>query len=454
MVAGGRTLVGNADRAFAVGAGGHVVAVDLVDGRDVWRVRLEASPVVHVQVATADTVVASTQFGPLVGLSTRDGEVRWSVEPADGYWFTSAAEQGGLLIALAGSPTASDDRPPLVHALDVATGEQRWSVPLGAGEEPHCMPPLLLDDRVIVYAMPDGMLARSVVRALRLDDGSADWETPVGGSRDNSGCLESAMIATPGRVHVPLLEGGTVTLSLGDGTAAWTSELTLVAAVRDRVMLADATEVRAVEPGTGDGETLLGAWRPARALPGTYVESTGMAAAVDRARLWLFDETTGEVTAQVPLPTTPGDVVYVDASGVLLSGGDDGLGRLLWTAAHVGDEGDRPSSSRLALDPARRAPLRDVSTLLARLHLRDDRGDPEDGHHERNDQSTDAVFSGCTRRSPSVGHARDQQERHDDDQGERCQIEDEGEKCEHGRSRHRPEPADGHRCESVEPGNG
>ena len=117
---------------------------------------------------------------------------------------------------------ASDE----LHALDAATGNHRWRVPLGRG----VMAPLIVHENMIIaLAAPDEVMA------FRISDGQRLWIHALGG---RSGRASMAVDATG--VYVALADR-LVRVALTDGTVRWDREvpgqLLSAAVARDRVFV-------------------------------------------------------------------------------------------------------------------------------------------------------------------------------------------------------------------------
>src|SRR5690606_33279764 len=70
-------------------------------------------------------------------------------------------------------------RAPELVALDIATGQQRWTVALLDRQPRSCAATLVADDLVLLHTGPSEVGQRSVVRALDLATGVARWTTEL-----------------------------------------------------------------------------------------------------------------------------------------------------------------------------------------------------------------------------------------------------------------------------------
>lgn len=187
----GRFIGGVIDGALLVGStAGAVVALDLATGDVRWRTILRVGRVtVFAPVSTEDLVVATwtafdegPRFGGLVGLSVRDGTVRWRV---------SFPRSRALLAAsAAGPPTITRDSTIVsaatdgtVYGLSTASGDVAWTLPpvpaaLSGGEHE--------DVRAVASAPPLAVVTSLSGRlsAVDLADRREAWhyESPPDGS--------------------------------------------------------------------------------------------------------------------------------------------------------------------------------------------------------------------------------------------------------------------------------
>jgi outer membrane protein assembly factor BamB len=185
------------------------------------------------------------------------------------------------------------DRDGVVHALDLATGTKRWEVDLGAGAGG----PTADGDRLFVV---DGT---GTVRALRLEDGSEVWASPV----DASPSVDIA--AADGTIWAAARDGTLVAIEVDSGRVRW----------------------RVVPPGAG----------PASPVVGIALSDRLLVASVGSSGLVALDRGTGAVAWSAPtdgealgVPTLGGGTVWVGPGDDVKTGGlsafrlDDGT--TLW----------------------------------------------------------------------------------------------------------------------------
>ncbi len=140
-----------------------IVALDFVDGRRVWALR--AGPHEAGLLLAENTLVAAGMDGTIRAIDPADGAIRWQATPdsAAGFFATPVLVAPDIL-------AVADDRG-LVTALDLVTGEARWTQRLG----------------VPVYATPathDGRLfiptSRGRFVALDAATGESVWTAEAG----------------------------------------------------------------------------------------------------------------------------------------------------------------------------------------------------------------------------------------------------------------------------------
>jgi len=144
--------------AYAVAWPDRMVALER-DGTICWEVPFES----HIanRPAVADGAVVVPGADRVVAFETDDGSERWS-RPADSFAAfdeTAPAVTGDTAYV----PTSSNDTP-RTEALDLATGERRWSAPHGCSEAS----PVVAGDTVLVPA-------DDALYALDSRDGSERW---------------------------------------------------------------------------------------------------------------------------------------------------------------------------------------------------------------------------------------------------------------------------------------
>jgi len=203
-------------RVYAGDHEGSVIAVDIADGKDLWRVdtglRLSGGPSVGQGL-----IVLGTSDGEVLALDARDGSERWRVPVSGEVLAAPAISQGYVLVR------SVDGR---LRALDASTGDERWNI-----EQP--VPRLTLRgnsapvvaDELVVAGFDNGRIA-----AYELGDGDVRWENVVAAP---SGRTEIERLADVDAdvhvidqdVYVSSFNGRTANLALESGQILWSQDL-------------------------------------------------------------------------------------------------------------------------------------------------------------------------------------------------------------------------------------
>jgi len=113
------------------------------DGVETWRSRIadRSDDVSGATVLLGDDVVVAGDYD-IVAAGRVDGKVRWRFHPSDGYGpglYLGAIIDG---LVFAGSPSGR------VYAIDLRTGQPRWSALLGAADKTTAFRPMVDGERV------------------------------------------------------------------------------------------------------------------------------------------------------------------------------------------------------------------------------------------------------------------------------------------------------------------
>jgi outer membrane protein assembly factor BamB len=199
--------------AYLTGRTGQVVAYDLDDRTERWRVSLVELPCGEIEARSwdlaptvADGAVYTHANGTVYALDTADGSVRWQHHVTDG--------DSQDVISL--SPTTVTDGTVCVaaqygaqtgfYALDVENGDQRWYV---GDDDVEGFAPAVSNGVVYVVGTD--------IYALDLADGSERWRY------DQGYRLTGALLADDDAVYAALTEH-VLSLSADDGTVRWRNE--------------------------------------------------------------------------------------------------------------------------------------------------------------------------------------------------------------------------------------
>lgn len=150
---------------YAAGAGGQLIKLDLVSGRELWRVDSNEAWSAGVGVGEGLALVG-TPKGEVIAYRADSGQLAWRVRLGGEVLSTPVAAQG--LVAVRGN----DGK---VWLLSAADGKTRWmysrALPSLILREPG---ELLLTEQALYAGFPGGKLV-----ALALNNGAPIWETNV-----------------------------------------------------------------------------------------------------------------------------------------------------------------------------------------------------------------------------------------------------------------------------------
>jgi len=158
-----------------------------------WVVTLPFPPSAAAAMDEA-RVYIPLQGDHIIAIDRRTGETIWMVD-VESSW-PPLVNDGVVYIA------ASDE----LHAIDAATGDRKWRVPLGRGPMSALA---AADDTIVALVSPDE------VGAFRSSDGQLIWEKALGGQAG-----PASMSIDAGRVFVAI-GARLVCLELADGTMRW-----------------------------------------------------------------------------------------------------------------------------------------------------------------------------------------------------------------------------------------
>ncbi|MDW8444395.1 MAG: PQQ-binding-like beta-propeller repeat protein [Acetobacteraceae bacterium] len=205
-------------RVFAADATGDVAAVDLRDGRTLWRrsVRGEGTRgnLLGVGVAYGEgRVHVASGLAEVVTLAAADGAELWrSPLPAPSRGAVTVAEGRVIVLTVEGE----------VVAFDPATGERRW-VHRGPAEATTLLgaPAPAVDEGLVLVGFPNGDAA-----ALRLDSGRPLWTEGLGAARGRPSIADIAAIRgrpaiDRGRGFLASSGGVTMALDMRSGRRVW-----------------------------------------------------------------------------------------------------------------------------------------------------------------------------------------------------------------------------------------
>ncbi len=186
---GGNIVLSSEDRVFIADAnnGSRVIAIDAASGAPIWSttgIDLTLNTA-FLQALSNDQLLVSGQHGPLRSLNVDSGREWWVFEfPAD-YGDLRSTLVGNTLISAAGTPRESDRRPPLVSRIDPSTGELVWQTPLTDNTDIQNGAPAIASGVVLVLSTPGEPRAGvgNTIHALDIETGQVRWTADLGGEQ-------------------------------------------------------------------------------------------------------------------------------------------------------------------------------------------------------------------------------------------------------------------------------
>ena len=204
---------------YATGATGSVTGFETTSGRPVARIEAGERITGGVGVG-AGLIVLGTARGEVLAFD-REGKSLWKAQ-VSGEVLAPPAAQGGLVVARAG-----DGR---VHALDAATGKQRWLYQRPTPALTVRTHTGLVIDRGAVFAgFPGGRLI-----ALALANGNIGWDAVVSLPRGTTELervsdITSLPVLDGQRICAVAFQGRVACLDPSRGSILWARELSSIA---------------------------------------------------------------------------------------------------------------------------------------------------------------------------------------------------------------------------------
>jgi outer membrane protein assembly factor BamB len=185
----------------------HVAAIDLDTRQPVWEDSLQLEAVSRTGVTVdGDTAFLGDNVGNVYAVDVATGELRWTAD-AEGFLTTSPAVSDGLVIV-----TVQGDRstPAHVVAFDASDGSQAWDDEIQGGAVLASSP--AIGDGQVVAGFSD-----RTVRAFDLVDGTERWSTRL----NNPLFFTGAPALTPDAVVVVDTFGQVYRLDPASGDRVW-----------------------------------------------------------------------------------------------------------------------------------------------------------------------------------------------------------------------------------------
>lgn len=204
---------------YAAARDGTVARLDAADGRERWRVTLDARLSGGVGAA-ADTVAVATDDGAVLALDADTGKQRWRAQVSSEVLAAPRIAAGLVLVK------SADSR---IHALGAADGKRRWAYQRTPASLRLRTPQGMTPHEGLLYA---GFSGGRLV-ALALENGALRWEAVVA---DPKGATElervTDVVGDPvvvGReVCAAAFQGRVACFDAQAGTLAWARDISSV----------------------------------------------------------------------------------------------------------------------------------------------------------------------------------------------------------------------------------
>jgi outer membrane protein assembly factor BamB len=208
---------------LVVAVGGHpepdrVGAYDARGGRRRWRHR---SPgMASLWAASPRAVVVGSDRGELEALAPQTGRRRWRLRLARGQGPDAATLASDRLYLSTSFPGEGDLRPPVLYALDAASGRRRWRAALHRATDLQWGAPAVAGGLVLVASTPShpGSAPSHVLHALDAASGRVRWELAL--AAGDPGFHAERPLLTGGLLVVPVI-GSLLGVDPGSGRVVW-----------------------------------------------------------------------------------------------------------------------------------------------------------------------------------------------------------------------------------------
>ncbi|MFH9735929.1 PQQ-binding-like beta-propeller repeat protein [Streptomyces sp. NPDC017260] len=280
-----------------VGQSGGLRAIDAADGRRRWAFDAPTDSTGHPPAVADGTVYFGSSDGNMYAIDAGTGGKRWSSPvAAEGRVGMSATVADGIVHFLSRRRTGAEHIEARLHAVDEATGRERWAFTYSA--DFANVPPPVVSGGTVFVAGQDGTLY-----AVDAATGRERWAVPTGGK---------SLPEPRQRLHLaPLVADGTVYAGGQDGT------LYAVDAATGRKRWTFGTGERAtVRPAVSGGTVCISG----------YSDKLYAVDAATGKRRWTITLGGDSSTA----PTVAAGTVYVGNRDHKLYAVDVATGRKLW----------------------------------------------------------------------------------------------------------------------------
>jgi outer membrane protein assembly factor BamB len=185
-------------------------------------------------------VVVAPQYGPLIGLELATGRERWRFAVAADQGPESGTIAGDTLFVGTSFPAEGNVDPPVVYALDVASGRQRWRTVLDPGTDLEWAGPVVDGGQVLVAdtLSHEGSAPASHLHALAAATGRRRWAADL--HAPTQGFFAQGPVVAGGLAYLPTASGRLLAVDTGSGREVWRDDsgFPVLAGVRDGLLIA------------------------------------------------------------------------------------------------------------------------------------------------------------------------------------------------------------------------
>jgi outer membrane protein assembly factor BamB len=201
---------------------GRTSAYDARTGELRWVHR--TGPNAFVTAVGGGWVVVAPQYGPLIGLDLTTGKERWRFELAADQGPESGTIAGDTLFVGTSFPTEGAVAPPIVYALELASGRQRWRAVLDPGTDLEWAAPVVDGGQVLVAdtLSHEGSAPASHLHALDAGTGQRRWKADL--HAPQQGFFDQGPVAAGGLAYLATASRMLLAVDTRSGREVWHDE--------------------------------------------------------------------------------------------------------------------------------------------------------------------------------------------------------------------------------------